>query len=67
MGDLVNESVNDTYDLSISEFRALTIDQKDEETWCDQQEAEDPENDLLVTQLTIPDKFRNSNHDIEGK
>ena len=55
MGDLVNESVNDTYDLSISEFRALTIDQKD------------PENDLLVTQLTIPDKFRNSNHDIKGK
>ena len=35
MGDLVNESVNDTYDLSISEFRALTIDQKDDETWCD--------------------------------
>ena len=38
IGDLVNESVNDTYDLSISEFRALTIDQKDDETWHEQQE-----------------------------
>ena len=41
--------MSDTYDFSISESIALAIDQKDEETWCDQQEAEDPENDLLVT------------------
>ena len=52
--------------FSISEFRELTIDQKDEETWCDhdQQEAKD---DLIVPHLTITDKFRISNHDNEGK
>ena len=58
--------MSDTYDFSISEFRALAIDQKGEETWFDQQEAEDPENDFIVTELTIPDKLSNSNHDLEG-
>ena len=39
MGEIVSQCMSDTYDFSISEFRALTIDQMDEETWCDQQEA----------------------------
>ena len=42
----------------------------DEETWFDQEEdkGKDKDKDIganLVTQLTIPDKLRNSN-DIEG-
>ena len=40
----------------------------DEETWFDQEEDKGKDKDIganLVTQLTIPDKLRNSN-DIEG-
>ena len=50
----------------------LTIDQKDEETWGDQQEDKDKDiqSDLVtvkVTQLIIPDKLRKLNHGIEGQ
>ena len=55
----------------------LTIDQKDEEKCDEQQEDKDryknKDKDVAikwfsdsVTHLTIPDKLRNSNHDIEG-
>ena len=51
----------------------LTIDQRDEEAWYDQNEDKDKQKDKhkhierdWMTELTIIDKLRNLNHNIEG-
>ena len=48
-------------------------DDNDKDKRKDKDKDKDKENDLviywisdLVTQLTVPDKLKNSNHDIEG-
>ena len=51
----------------------LTIDQRDKEAWHDQNEDKDKQKDKhkhiesdWMTELTIIDKLRNLNHNIEG-
>ena len=47
----------------------LTIDQRDKEAWYDQNEDKDKHKHIesdWMTELTIIDKLRNLNHNIEG-